>query len=103
MFHLILLMNSDWTIVQVKVSKVTGKFCKTNVLSKINTKQKPNRKPATHLSGLCLIHDNPGAHKCNLVPDFLETETVVHDVVPCSLLVVMGATMGSFFLSLKRT
>ena len=33
-------------------------------------------KPATDLRGLRLIHDNAGAHKCKLVQDFLDTETI---------------------------
>ena len=35
------------------------------------------RRPATGLSGLCLIHDNAPAHKCVLDQDFLKEEKVV--------------------------
>ena len=46
---------------------------------------------ATDLRGLRLILDNASAHKCKLVQDFLETETVVQlsnppyspDLSPC--------------------
>ena len=34
-------------------------------------------KPVTDLRGMYLIHDNAAAHKCKLVKDFPETETVV--------------------------
>ena len=34
-------------------------------------------KYAADLRGLCLIHDNADSHKCRLVQDYLETETVV--------------------------
>ena len=35
-------------------------------------------RSATGLRGLCLIHDNAPAHKCDLVQDFLKEDTVVH-------------------------
>ena len=36
-----------------------------------------NRRPATGLRGLCLIHANAPAHKCVIVQDFLKEEKVV--------------------------
>ena len=42
------------------------------------TKKKNIRKHTTNLRGLCFIHDNACAHKCKLVQDFLDTESVVH-------------------------
>ena len=61
-----LFLNSDRLI-------VTGKFYKSNLVSKIKHEKS---KHATDLRGWCLIHNNACAHKYKLVQDFLETETV---------------------------
>ena len=39
--------------------------------------QNEKRRPATGLTGLCLIPDNAPAHKCVLVQDLLKEEKVV--------------------------
>ena len=70
-------------------SKITDKFYKNNFVSKIKKNKKS--KHATNLRGVCLIHDNAGTHRCKLVKEFLDTESVVQlhnllyssDLSPC--------------------
>ena len=60
----------------VKAGKFTGKFYKNNVLSKMEGKHEESKHVAD-LRDVFHIRDNAGEHKCKLVQDFLETETVV--------------------------
>ena len=70
----------------------TDKFVKNIVI--VEMKKHGKSKPASDLRSVCLIHDSAGAHKCNLVQDFLEMETMVQltsppyslDLGPCDFL-----------------
>ena len=46
------------------------------MLSKMKKEKHEKSKPATDLRGLSLIRDNADAHRCKLVQDLQETETV---------------------------
>ena len=78
-FHVpnfVLILIDHCSSLSVKARQVTGKFYKNSLVSKMKKKHEKS-KHATDLRGLCLIHENACAHKCELVPDFLEMETVV--------------------------
>ena len=59
------------------LSSASYRVYKNNAVTKMKRKKTRECKHVTDLRGMCLIHDNVCAHKCKLVQDFLETETMV--------------------------
>ena len=77
-------------ITVLKSKSVNAKFYKGKVLPKLK-KYFKNRRPATGLRGVRLLHDNASSHKAAIVREYLKQEKVVElphppyspDLAPC--------------------
>lgn len=76
---------------------VNAKFYKNKVLRKLK-KYFKERRPATGLANVRLLHDNASSHKAFIVQDYLKQEKVVElphppyspDLVPCDFFCSRG-------------
>ena len=89
----VIFFTNQGHVIQIVVPKgksVNAKFYKGKVLLKLK-KYLKNRRPATGLRGVRLLHDNASSHKAAIVREYLKQEKVVDlphppyslDLAPC--------------------